>query len=468
MLWFANPFVFALPGIGLLIVFILARPQEFLPLLQKVPFLHLGAALAAVGFIVDLRLHRLQPVATNSLPWVIAFLAWAVVSTALNVPEQLPHLGMEMAILFVLYGTIAHGIQRFRTFQVVAGILATTCVFIAAVCFHQGLSATQCVGGQAVEGGVDGKPDGRLCETHLQCSLSPEAEPGLAYRCEKVGLFDTYTIEGRVRYMGELHDPNEIGLTMSACGIGILIGFALRRRKGTPQLMVGAAVVLILATIFMTQSRGSLVAVMLIPGVYIVRRFGLAAVIPAALIAIPVLALGGRGGVSAEQSTLNRYEAWAAGLDMFKHSPFYGVGARMFTDHHWLTAHNSYVLTLAELGLPGMFLFITLVYLSIRTLYVGLKKLAEVPGTAAAQVWGMSLLAGMIGITFQINTLSFAYHSVIWLFFGLVGAWYSAVRHHRPELQIKMRLLDILIVATITVLYAFIALPVWLRYKGMI
>jgi hypothetical protein len=140
----------------------------------------------------------------------------------------------------------------------------------------------------------------------------------------------------------------------------------------------------------------------------------------------------------------------------------------MFTDHHWLTAHNSYILTLAELGLPGMFLFVTLVYLSIRTLYVGLKELAGVPGTAAAQVWGMALLSGMIGIAFQINTLSFAYHSVIWLFFGLVGAWYSAVRHHRPQLEIKMRLIDIVIVIAIVVSYAFIALPVWLKYKGMI
>jgi hypothetical protein len=459
--------VFALPGIGLLIVFILARPQEFLPLLQKVPFLHLGAALAAIGYIVDLRLHRLQPIATNTLPWVGAFLLWALISTALNVPEAIPRLGVELAILFVLYGTIAHGIQRFRTFQFIAGVLTVTCLFIAAVCFHQGLSDTGCVGGQAVEGGVDGKPDGRLCETHLQCSLSPEAEPGLSYRCEKVGLFDTYTIEGRVRYIGELHDPNEVGLVMCAGGLGLLIGFAIRKKKGGSQILVGLGVVLILATIMMTQSRGALVAAMLVPGVYVLRRWGVRALIPAAMLALPVLMLGGRGGVSADQSTMNRYEAWAAGVDMFRHSPFYGVGARMFTDHHWLAAHNSYVLTMAELGVPGMFLFITIVYLSLRTLISGLKVLADIPGTAAAQAWGMALLSGMGGITFQINTLSFAYHSVLWLMFGLVGAWYSSVRHHKPDFQMKMKMGDLLIVGTITVLYAFIVLPLWLKYKGV-
>src|SRR6185369_9268057 len=101
-------------------------------------------------------------------------------------------------------------------------------------------------------------------------------------------------------------------------------------------------------------------------------------------------------------------------------------------------------------------------------LYVGIKELGKVPGTAAAQTWGMALMSGLSGIAFQINTLSFAYHSVIWLYFGLIGAWYSAVRHHRPELQIKMTLRDVLIVAVIVFGYAFVALPAFLKYKGMI
>ena len=116
-------------------------------MLQKVPFLHLGAALAVLGYIVDVRLHRLSPVATNSLPWVIGFFVWCLVSVAFNVPEQLPHTMIEMAILFALYGTIAHGVQKFRTMQFVMGVLAVTCVWIAFVCVHQGVSEHQCVGG---------------------------------------------------------------------------------------------------------------------------------------------------------------------------------------------------------------------------------------------------------------------------------------------------------------------------------
>jgi hypothetical protein len=57
---------------------------------------------------------------------------------------------------------------------------------------------------------------------------------------------------------------------------------------------------------------------------------------------------------------------------------------------------------------------------------------------------------------------------VIWLYFGLIGGWYSSVRYHRPELKITMTLRDVLVVAVIVIGYAFVALPAFLKYKGMI
>ena len=459
--------VFALPGIGLLVVFILARPQEFIPLLQRVPFLHLFTVLAVIGFVIDLRLRRLQPVATNTLPWAIALLGWAVVSTAINAPDQLVPRALEMAILFALYGTIAHGVQRFRTFQFVALVLAATCMFITAVCLHQGLAPRQCIGGEEQEGAIEGKPDGRECEISEQCR-GADAEPGMEYRCEHVGLFGTYSVEDRVRYRGELHDPNEVALTICAGGMAMLIGFAQRRRRAAAQVAIALGVAMIVVTVVLTQSRGGLVAAMLVPGVYLVRRYGLLALIPAAVVAVPILIAGGRSGEAADISTAMRYDAWATGLDMWHHSPIYGVGARMFSEHHFLTAHNSFVLELAELGLVGLFLFVAILYLCIKTLIVGMRELRAVPGAAAAQVWGMALLAAMAGIVFQINTLSFAYHSVLWLFLGLVGAWYSAVRHHRPELHIRLTLSDLVIIAVASIGYATVVLPVFLKAKGFL
>jgi hypothetical protein len=459
--------VFAIPGIGALIIFILSRPQEFLPLLQRVPFLHLFTALAVLGFVIDIRLKRLQPVATPTLPWVIALILWIIAGTAAVVPQQLIPRAVDMAILFAVYGTIAHGVQGFRTFQTVAGILTVTCMFITLVCFHQGLAPRQCIGGgEGGESAAGGEPDGRGCEINDDCR-GPDAQPGMEYRCEHVGRFGTYSIEDRVRYRGELNDPNEVSLTICAGALSLLIAFAIRRRGSLIVVVYWIAAAIVAWTVVMTQSRGGLVAVMLVPGVYVVRKYGFKALVPALIVALPVLMLGGRSGESADESTRFRYEAWATGLDMFHHSPIFGVGARQFTEHNFLTAHNSYVLTLSELGLPGMVMFVSIIYLSVKSLVVGLRELRDIPEAEVATTWGMSLLASMSGILFQINTLSFAYHSVLWVFFGLVGAWCSAVRSHRPEFRVGLTRRDLLIISAACLVYALLILPVFLKIKGV-
>lgn len=465
MLWSLGKTMFAIPGVACLIVFILARPQEFIPLLQKVPFLHLFTALCVLGWIIDVRLRRLQPIGTPALPWALAFLGWAILSTAVVVPELLITKGVEMAILFALYGTIAHGVQRFRTFQAVAGVVTLTILFITFVCFHQGLSQKECVGGQALVGEISGKPDGRECETVERC-YAPDAEPGLEYRCEHVGLFGTYSVQERIRYRGELQDPNEVSLAMTAGALSLLIAFARRKRTPISTTACIAGIALVLITVVLSQSRGGLLSAIIVFGVYIVRRYGIWTMIPAGALALPVLVLGGRSGAAADASTELRYEAWATGLSMFKQHPLFGVGPGQYGEHHFLTAHNSFVLTLGELGFVGMFLFVTVLYITVKSLVVGIRDLAKVPGAEAVQVWGMALLASMAAIIFQINTLSFAYHSVLWIFLGLVGAWSGAIRHHMPDFTVKMTWRDLLIVAVGCIVYVAFVLPVFLKYKG--
>lgn len=456
--------MFAVPGICALIVFILARPQEFLEVLQRVPLLHLFTAFAVFGWVIDVRLRRLQPLASPTLPWVVAMFAWAIIGVAAVVPEKLLGIGVELAILFALYGTIAHGIQRFRTFQIVAGVTVATCLFITAICFHQGLAPLECVESDVGSLGTNGKSDGRSCVTSEDC-LGPDAIPGKEYRCEHIGLVGTHSVEERVRYRGELHDPNEVSLTISAGALSLLIAFALRKRTAGAVIFCTLGIGLVVATILMTKSRGGLIGGMMVPGLYLVRRYRFKALVPLGILGLVAISLGGRHDANAEVSTALRYEAWSMGLKMFEHSPIFGVGMRQFTEHHYITAHNSFVLVLAEMGLVGMFLFVGTLYMSFKTLVVGLRELAFVPGSAVVQTWGMALLASLAGITFQINTLSFAYHSVLWIFLALVGAWYSAIRHH-ADLRIRCGWKDLLAIAGLCITYAFVFLPVFLRYKG--
>jgi hypothetical protein len=457
--------MFALPGITGLIIFLLVRPQEFVPLLQRVPFLHLFTVFAVLGWVIDVRLRRVDPDPTPGLGWVVAFLGWIMLGTVFTAPENLVPRMLDVVIIFAIYGTIAHGVQTFRTLQTLAGVVAAACMFIALVCFHQGLSDKQCIGGEEQIGDVLGVPDGRPCDNQASC-LGPDAEPGLEYRCEHIGLFGTFSVDERVRYRGDLHDPNEVALTISAGGLSLLIAFMMRKRDAFAKLLCLAGGAIVLVTVSMTQSRGGLISAMLVPGVYLLRRYGLRGVILAGVVAVPLLMSSSRSGEAADVSTQLRYEAWGVGLQMFYQHPLFGVGARMFDDHHFLTAHNSFVLTLGELGFVGLVLFTTVIYLSFKTLIVGLRELASVPGTAAAQVWGMSLLASFAGVVFQALTLSFAYHPVLWIFIAMVAAWSSAIRHHRPAFAIRITMSDVFWVVAGCLGFVFVALPVFLRLKG--
>jgi hypothetical protein len=458
--------VFAIPGVAALIVFILVRPQEFVPLLQRVPFLHLFTALAVVGWVIDIRLRRLTPVTSPGFRWACVFMLWSIITIAAVASDLLLGKVVEIFIQFALYATIALGVQKLRTFQHLAAIIMAACLFVALVCFHQGLAPKQCIGSaERTESG--GMPDGRICETNEQCGHNvPDDWLGLEFRCEHVGLFGTYSVEERVRYRGKLQDPNEVAVTLNAGALSILIAFF--RRKNHPIMLTAClgGIGLILVTDYLTQSRGGQVGALLVFFIYLLRKYGIMAMAPAALLALPVMMLGGRSGENADASTQLRYEAWAKGVSMFRSSPIFGVGHGQFVEHHYLTAHNSFVLTFAELGLPGFFIFVSMIFLTFKTLIAGLRELRGVPGSEAADVWGMALLSSFAGMLFQINTLSFAYHVVLWIFFGLTEAWVGAVRHHRPQFEIRLSWRDLGIIATICLSYIFVILPLFLKSKG--
>jgi len=454
--------VFAIPGICGLILFLLARPQEFYEPLQRLPWLYLFCAAAIGGYILDLKLRRLEPIAAPTLPWVVAFLAWVTLCDAVKVPNFIGGV-IEVGILATLYVAIAQGIQRFRTLQLVAGTMMVTCLFLSFVCFHQGLQPRSCVAIDELHPG-EGEPDGRPCELTDHC-YGPEAEPGWEYRCEKVGMFGTFSIEDRVRYRGDLHDPNELGMTICIGGLSFLIAFAFRRRTAWMTMFAAVGTGLIFWTIVLTESRGALVVFMAVPGVYFIKRYGVAGAIAGAALAMPALMLGGRSGEKADMSTMLRYEAWSAGLDMFKQSPIFGVGHRQFGEHHFMTAHNSYVLTLAELGMLGQILFVGVLYMSVKILWSGVRELEHAPGAAVARIWGLALLSSFAGMLFQINTLSFAYHPVLWIMLGLAGAYSSAVRHHRPDFVVRTTLRDVLTIVFICITYSLLILPLFLKWK---
>jgi hypothetical protein len=176
----------------------------------------------------------------------------------------------------------------------------------------------------------------------------------------------------RIRGAGFLSDPNDLAqILLMALPLAFI---AWRRGRVVANffvVLVPAA--LLLWTTYLTHSRGGLIALAAVALMAARKKLGTtASTALAAVFILGMLALdftGGRGISAADGA--DRLEAWANGLEMFKSAPIFGIGFNGFTDLYEITAHNSFVLCLAELGLLGSTLWMAL----LVTTTVGLNRI---------------------------------------------------------------------------------------------
>ena len=430
--------MFILPGILALVVFIYARPFDFIPLLRGQPFLYVFFGLAVFGFLVDLRQGKSKITPSPHWRWVAAFYVWCVFTAAVRGPDSLIKSGLNLTIAVSIYFLIAMGVSSFKALEALGATILVCTLFISAICVHQGLQPFQCVAVRPTESlSSMGRPDGRPCEDAQICFVDAP-DPEAAYRCEQAGLFGITSIgSGRVRYVGVLQDPNEASM---AVAIGVPLAFAFFQRKRSVFRFVIALLAFLLAsiTVVMSKSRGGQLVFAAVLGVYFLKRYRMKGLVFAAVAALPVLAMGGREGSEADSSSLERIENLLVGVQLFARSPLLGVGFGRFTEYHPLTAHNSYVLAPAELGLPGMTMWLSIMFVNFKTVYRS-STLDTGPEGSVARIWGLALLSALVGLCVGIFFLSFNYHYVIWIYTGMTAALAGAITRHFPTFRIQVR-----------------------------
>ncbi|HEY4104116.1 MAG TPA: O-antigen ligase family protein [Polyangiaceae bacterium] len=448
----------AIPGIIAIIIFIYARPQEFFEHLRVVPWLYAFFALASFGILLDLRVKNARLFSTPQLPWVLTFLVWAAFTVLIRAPGGAFDHITELSICVSLFLLIAHGVQSFRALHVVAGVVLAMVLLVCAVGAHQGFAPTGCVIIDESNPGdmATGKPDGRPCITPRSC-YTGDSEPGADYMCEHIGLLGTTSVgRGRVRYRGVLQDPNELALAGGA-GLPLAFAFSQEKKGGFVRSFLGILTfVLVLLCAVLTASRGGQIVCLVVLAAYFGKRAGFGGILIAGLLAAPLLIFGGRSGQEADSSTLERMGCWAEAIQMWREHPILGVGLGQFTEHHYMTAHNSYLLALAELGFPGILLFGTIIYLSAKIPFAVLRHMSAPSseylrlGMPLANAWAMALLAAFAGLAVGIFFLSFTYHYVLWIYIGLSGALYSAVHRHDSTFRVRLGLKDLALITIVS------------------
>lgn len=175
----------------------------------------------------------------------------------------------------------------------------------------------------------------------------------------------------RIRALGYFADPNDLAQALLVSMP--IIGLAWKKRRFIRNVfLVLVPFGIILCGIYLTRSRGAIVGLAVLALLMLQRRTGkLVALGMTGALVLGIIALdftGGRGFSTGESSASARIDAWYAGIEMLRSSPILGVGYGQFTEFHERTAHNSFVLCFAELGLVGYFLWIAILIVTIRDL----------------------------------------------------------------------------------------------------
>ncbi len=455
-------------GAALLIIVLFVRPQECFPVLESFKLLYIAIGLGALGIAIDVGTGKMK-LGTPQWPVMIAYVLWNIVCTIVKVGAG-PIADMQVTLFFpVLYfAIVCYGGRTYERYRGLGSVMLVVSLALGGAGIYQGRAEFQCI---KIAEGEDrseahdkskGEPDGRECLESIQCREGRDLKDD--YECERPGLFNTFSVaNGRARWRGTLSDPNELSVFIGA-GLTFAFGLYSVMTSKLKTFMVAGAVGVVFYCVILTGSRGGILVLLAVFGVYFLRKYGLKGLVVAGIAGSPVLALGGRSGEDAEASSLERLGALYDGADFFKQSPIFGLGHNQFIENYFITAHNSYLLSASELGLPGIILWFALVWSSVK-----------IPWEVAFRPpWGMdprlypfsiALITSFAGIMVGIFFLSFTYHPMLFVYYGFCGAYYGAVKRSAPHWDVKMGQKDwtwVSVAATLTITVIF----VYTRIKG--
>lgn len=257
----------------------------------------------------------------------------------------------------------------------------------------------------------------------------------------------------RIQYVGIFNDPNDLGLLFVMC---LPMAFYLSGRGGLlglRRVFWLALAGLLVYGCYLTNSRGTMLALLALLAIYTWKKYGvlvagtLASVALAGLMALPSRMQ--ELDVS-EESAMGRVEAWYEGIQMFMSHPLFGIGAGGYSDMYNLTAHNSFVLVLAEMGFIGFTIFLAMVVYCFRMTLVPMRLgdemiddvPMEVPDDVALEQWRtdraltFSLLLSLSGFFTSAFFLSRSYVAILYVLMALVVANYTRLRRQYPSLPV--------------------------------
>lgn len=310
-------------GLMFLVGLIYLRPEDTFAQLQGMRltlWVSLGTMLAA---FVHMVLKR-EPIVRTPLNWMfVGFIACVVASTyRVGIDETAAEDVTRLIIIALLIINLVRTPGHFRTF-VTAMLLFTT--YLAAYSIYLYLT------GQALD------HQGTM-------------------RAQGTGIFG---------------DPNDLAASIVA-GLALALSRLVSTRTNTGRLPYLVLTIFFSTGVLLTNSRGGMVAlIVVVIGFFLTYvRYKTFALGLSAVCALALLTFGPSRMTNfdnKEESANNRFSYWESGWYMLQTEPLLGIGFGRFVEENGgMTAHNSFVLCFAELGLTGYFFWIGSLYYCFR------------------------------------------------------------------------------------------------------
>ncbi len=238
------------------------------------------------------------------------------------------------------------------------------------------------------------------------------------------------------------YDSNDIAFVM-VCGFPLGAMWFLRGR-GPGRYVAGLIAALAVVAVLLTRSRGGLVGLCIVMGLLLVRASSRQRLSAAVVVLACVLILGafGSSGYWDRMATIwgggdrpttasdgydasgvwgARWPVWQAALQLILEHPIIGVGPGVFEvaeglSHggagKWSTAQNAFLQIGAELGIPGLALFVFLLYRAVKNCR-RVTRLARQRPELAMEAWlARSVELSLYGFIVAGFSLSQAYSSI--------------------------------------------------------
>jgi O-antigen ligase len=269
-----------------------------------------------------------------------------------------------------------------------------------------------------------------MCATVLALHGIDQRHGGIGWTGIPVGE------DGRIQYVGIFNDPNDLGMLFVS--VFPMASLLYKRAGLIGRLFWLACILTLLYGVYLTNSRGAMLGVLVVIGAYIWYRRGM---VVAGILGVVGLAAMKRVSSrmqeldAGEESASGRVDAWYEGLQMFKSHPLFGVGPGNFTDYNQLTAHNSFVLVLAETGFVGYVLWLALIgysfWMTAAVLRLKPDAAAEPERFAAwsaERPLALTLLLSLCGMFACAFFLSRSYMIVLYVVLAIVTGFYLGAR----------------------------------------